>query len=136
MRLYLRIENGQAVDHPMVETNLLEIYPTIDLNNLPEDVVRFVRVPLKVGVYEVYENTTYAQVDGVWQDVHNVRPMTTEEKAARQEKVKQTWLETTNFASWNFSEELCQFVPPVSYPDDGKLYRWDEEKVNWIEVTE
>ena len=120
----------------MVESNLREVLPSADMNNLPEDVVPFKRVDLKVGVYEVYENTTYAPVDGLWQDVHHVRPMTAEEKNARQEAVKQTWKETTNFANWVFSEERCQFVPPVSYPDDGKFYRWDEEKVNWIEVTE
>jgi hypothetical protein len=25
--------------------------------------------------------------------------------------------------------------PPVEYPEDGKEYRWDEDTVNWVEMT-
>ena len=27
--------------------------------------------------------------------------------------------------------ELAGWEPPVAYPDDGKMYRWDEATVNW-----
>lgn len=134
MNLYLRVENGIPIGHPIVESNLLEIYPSIDLENLPEDLVKFERVTAKVGVYEVYVNTTYELVNGVWKDVHNIRPMTTEEKTLKKNIVKQTWTNTVNFNSWIFSEELCQFIPPVTMPSDGKKYLWNEETVNWVEV--
>lgn len=136
MNLYLRVENGLPIGHPIVESNLLEIYPSIDLENLPKDLVKFERVVAKVNVYEVYVNTTYEIVDGTWKDVHHVRPMTDEEKATRQNIVKQNWANTLNFSSWIFSEELCQFISPIDMPNDGKYYLWNEEITNWIEVTE
>lgn len=136
MNLYLRVENGLPIGHPIVESNLLEIYPSIDLENLPEDLVKFERVIAKLNVYEVYVNTTYEIVDGVWKDVHHIRPMTDEEKATRQNIVKQNWANTLNFSSWIFSEELCQFIPPIDMPNDGKYYLWNEEITNWVEVTE
>ena len=27
--------------------------------------------------------------------------------------------------------KLAGWEPPVAYPDDGKMYRWDEATVNW-----
>lgn len=36
------------------------------------------------------------------------------------------------FASWVLNENTCLWEAPINYPDDGKSYRWDEEKGNWI----
>jgi hypothetical protein len=38
------------------------------------------------------------------------------------------------YPSWILDEETCQWGPPVAYPDDGKLYNWNEETISWIEV--
>ena len=37
------------------------------------------------------------------------------------------------FASWVLNEESCQWTPPVAYPTDGKMYRWDESTIAWVE---
>jgi hypothetical protein len=37
------------------------------------------------------------------------------------------------FPSWTLGEDTCLWEPPVAYPDDGKLYIWDEEALVWIE---
>jgi len=39
------------------------------------------------------------------------------------------------YASWVLDEETCRWEPPFQFPDDGKLYRWDESQQNWVEVT-
>ncbi len=36
------------------------------------------------------------------------------------------------YASWVLNETSCLWEPPVSRPDDGNKYRWDEDTVNWI----
>ena len=38
------------------------------------------------------------------------------------------------YASWILNEETCRWESPVAMPTDGKLYRWDEEVMNWVEV--
>lgn len=40
------------------------------------------------------------------------------------------------FASWTLNEDTCLWDAPTPYPDDGKVYRWDEETTSWVEVTE
>lgn len=39
------------------------------------------------------------------------------------------------YASWVLDETTCQWNSPVAYPQDGKIYRWDEPTVSWVEVT-
>jgi hypothetical protein len=39
------------------------------------------------------------------------------------------------FESWVLDEDTCRWEAPVPYPNDGKMYRWDETNQEWIEVT-
>jgi len=38
------------------------------------------------------------------------------------------------FNSWTLNEDTCLWDSPVPYPEDGKLYKWNEEILNWEEV--
>ena len=38
------------------------------------------------------------------------------------------------FSSWTLDETTCQWEAPVTYPDDGKGYRWNEDTTNWTEI--
>jgi len=38
------------------------------------------------------------------------------------------------YDSWVLNEDTCIWEAPVAYPNDGKLYTWDEEVTNWIEA--
>ena len=39
------------------------------------------------------------------------------------------------FPSWTLDNTTWSWQPPVAMPTDGKLYRWDEDAQNWVEVT-
>lgn len=134
MNLYIQLENGEPVNHPIVEENLRQAFPELDLNNLPETFARFERAPGPgIGVYEVSEGATYEWVDGVIKDVHHIRTMTSEERTAKQDAVKAKW-QQGGFASWIFNEETCRFEAPSPYPADGKFYVWDEPTIRWAEM--
>ena len=40
------------------------------------------------------------------------------------------------YPSWTLVESTCQWGAPVAYPDDDKIYRWDEDTTAWVEVSE
>jgi hypothetical protein len=40
------------------------------------------------------------------------------------------------FPSWTLVEASCLWEAPVAHPDDDKMYTWDEDVTNWVEVTE
>lgn len=84
MRLFIQLKNGQPFEHPIFEDNFRAAFPHIDVDNLPPAFAEFVRVAApQPGVYEVYEGATYEQINGVFTDVHHIRPMTDEEKQTK-----------------------------------------------------
>jgi len=138
MKLYIKLENGQPIDHPILKENFIQAFPDIDINNLPETFIEFVRVtrPSNLSTYEIYDGVHYEIIDGVCTDVHTVRAMTIEEKQAKQNQVKEDWAEQ-GYPSWIFNETTCSFDSPIgSPPPDGKAHVWNEATISWIEVEE
>ena len=39
------------------------------------------------------------------------------------------------FASWTLNEDTCLWNAPTAYPQDGKLYQWDEASTSWVELV-
>mgnify|MGYP003134424617 CR=1 FL=1 len=35
------------------------------------------------------------------------------------------------YPSWILNEDICQWEPPIAYPDDGQDYNWNEETTSW-----
>ena len=36
--------------------------------------------------------------------------------------------------SWVLDEDTCQWDAPTPYPDDDKIYNWDEDTTSWVEI--
>jgi len=36
--------------------------------------------------------------------------------------------------SWILNEDSCKWQAPIEYPNDNKIYYWNEESLNWIEI--
>ena len=39
------------------------------------------------------------------------------------------------FPSWVLDEATCWWEAPVAQPTDGKSYQWDENLINWVEIS-
>jgi len=50
---------------------------------------------------------------------------------------RDAFYETQPYPSWTLNEDTCQWESPVPYPDDDKIYTWNEENQDWdlIEIT-
>jgi hypothetical protein len=38
------------------------------------------------------------------------------------------------YPSWTLDEDTCHWKSPVPYPTDNKVYKWNEDTQNWVEV--
>lgn len=38
------------------------------------------------------------------------------------------------FASWILNEETCTWEAPIAKPTDDKIYTWNEDNQQWVEV--
>lgn len=165
MTLFIQIENGEPVNHPAFEGNLIQAFGSVPTNWEP-----FVRVEQpKTAIYETLESgqPTYQKINGVWSDVWPIRPMTTEEKIAVQQATINAFNmrdQAENWAAWTLDEEICEMVPPIPRPapdqeklsqyihtfwcgaennwkdtpprpQDGKLYKFDFFAWQWVEVV-
>lgn len=36
------------------------------------------------------------------------------------------------FNSWVLDENTCRWISPIAYPQDGKMYAWNEELGDWV----
>ena len=50
------------------------------------------------------------------------------------DSVRDAFIAPQPFPSWTLNEDTCQWEAPVAYPDDDKMYNWDESTTNWKEV--
>ena len=39
------------------------------------------------------------------------------------------------YPSWILNEETCRWNSPLPYPSDEKMYLWNEELLQWKEIT-
>ena len=51
------------------------------------------------------------------------------------DKSKDAFIAPQPYASWTLVEATCQWEAPVAYPDDDKMYTWDEDTTAWVERT-
>jgi len=137
MNLFIQIENGQPVNHPAFEDNLIQAFGAI-----PDHWEQFVRVERPIpSVYEILESDqpSYQKVDGIWTDVWSLRPMTEAEIAAKQQTVKDAWAaqrQALNWSAWVFDETTCSYQPPIPRPDPvpGVIVFWCGAEYNWKTV--
>ena len=87
--------------------------------------------------------TSYNTRGGVHYQPNANEPSEDQSKALRKnyagigytyDTTKDAFIPPQPFNSWTLNEDTCFWDSPVPYPEDGKLYKWNEELVNWEEV--
>jgi hypothetical protein len=108
------------------------VFPNLDPNNPPEGFERFIRNVAPIpGIFDKRILTEYKKVDGVYQDVYTIQPMSQVEK---QEKL-QSLRDSFPFKTWTLNEVTGDWIPPKPYPNiEGKYFIWNDNQMDWIEV--
>lgn len=50
------------------------------------------------------------------------------------DEVRDAFIAPKPFDSWVLDEATCQWNSPIAYPQDGKMYAWNEESLSWLEL--
>jgi hypothetical protein len=50
--------------------------------------------------------------------------------------IRDAFIAPKPYPSWILNEETCRWEAPVLYPNDGKLYVWDETTLSWKLISE
>jgi len=49
------------------------------------------------------------------------------------DKAKDAFIAPKPYPSWVLVEDTCQWKAPITMPNDGKAYAWDEDTTAWVE---
>ena len=49
-------------------------------------------------------------------------------------QTKDAFIALKPFNSWVLNDDTCKWESPVTYPDDGEQYKWNEDNTSWDAV--
>ena len=107
-----------------------------------EDENREVEISQETG--EIYKRTSYNTHGGIHYQADNNTPSQDQSKAFRKnyagigyyyDSIRDAFIPPKPFASWTLNEQSCLWQSPIPYPNDGKMYQWNDEIGNWIEIN-
>ncbi len=93
---------------------------------------------------EIYKRTSYNTRGGVHYQADNNTPSLDQSKAFRKnyagigyyyDEIRDAFIPPKPFPSWTLNEDTCLWESPIPYPNDGKMYQWNEETGNWEEIN-
>jgi hypothetical protein len=89
--------------------------------------------------------TSYNTRGGVHYQPNSNTPSDDQSKALRKnyagvgfsyDAQKDAFIPPKPYASWVLNETTCLWEAPTPYPDDGAIYRWDEDTTSWVQLPE
>lgn len=107
-----------------------------------EDENREIEISQETG--EIYKRTSYNTRGGIHYQADNNTPNQDQSKAFRKnyagigyyyDSIRDAFIPPKPFPSWTLNEISCLWQSPVPYPNDGKMYTWNEETLNWQEIN-
>ena len=131
MALFIQIENGQPVNHPVYDFNLIQAFGTI-----PQGWAMFNRIEQPNGLittpFQKAVCTYGLSSDNVtWEDKWSLVDMTADEKTAL---IAETEAHPPG-PNVTLNTETLNWTPNIAKPTDGKKYIWDSLTGSWVEIT-
>jgi hypothetical protein len=85
--------------------------------------------------------TSYNTRGGIHYDPTTNEPSADQSKALRKnyagigytyDRNRDAFVPPSPYPSWQLNDETCFWESPTPYPNDGNMYRWDEQTQSWI----
>lgn len=152
MNLYIQIENGQPINHPAFEDNLIHAFGSIPSNWEP-----FTRIDQPLDLlttpFQKAEFSYALGPDGkTWQDVWTAIEMTDDEKSSliAQKQANPPFLNAildtatlkwkppqkpNDGKSYAFNFTIGAWAEVAPKPDDGKKYAYDWDTNTWVDIS-
>ena len=117
-------------------------------NGIVTDVIRIIQDELNTGLWGdpvQWVETSYNTHGGIYYkpNVYPLTPSIIQAQALRAnyagigftyDAVNDVFYAPQPFPSWTIGPPTWIWQPPVAYPNDGKIYTWDEATQSWVEI--
>ena len=114
------------------------------INNIEEEKIASDFLNKLFDVKFIWKQTSYNTRGGIHYQSDNSTPSINQNKALRKncagigyyyDSIRDAFIPPKLFPSWILNEESCLWDSPIPYPNDGKMYTWNEDILNWIEIN-
>ena len=117
--------NSKVIEVLSVHNNVLK-----DSNGVEQE-VNGIDFLTKLTGYPVWKQTSYNTVGGV----HNNGGTPLRKNHAgigyTYDEDRDAFIAPKPFNSWILNEDTCIWEAPVAYPQDGNMYKWNEQTLSW-----
>jgi len=76
-------------------------------------------------------NTTFGSANWIQTSYNNIIRKNYAGIGYTYDLTKDAFIAPKPFTSWILDEDTCQWKSPIDYPDDGKIYSWNEDNQSW-----
>lgn len=142
--LFIRVDDNGTIEHPILEENLREVFPDLDVNNPPSGFARFERVEVPAfedfrvvykTTYELSEQLTSQYGTPTYTDVYHIREMTEEEKAGKTQCPTTYGMDIDTPVYNVLDDEPATQQLEVPEKPEGD-YTWDPYTNTWVNVDD
>ena len=88
------------------------------------------------GTNDIWKQTSYNTIGGV----HKLDGTPFRKNFAgigyTYDQTRDAFIPPRVYNSWILNEDTCRWNPPVDYPNDGKIYNWNETTEQWDLINE
>jgi catalase (peroxidase I) len=135
MGYFVTIDENNFVNKVSTINNNVFTINNIERNDLANDFLNNL-----YNTSYVWLQTSYNTRGGIHYEADNNTPSQDQSKAFRKnyagigyyyDSIRDAFIPPKPFPSWTLNEETCLWQSPIPYPNDGKMYQWNEETGNW-----
>lgn len=92
---------------------------------------------------KVHKRTSYNTRGGIHYNPETNEPSSDQSKAFRKnyagigytyDETRDAFIPPQPYSSWTLNETTCLWDAPVAYPDDGNMYKWNEDTQTWNKI--
>lgn len=130
MKLFIETFNGKAINHPILEDNLLTVYEIDDVSKIPVRFEKFIRKEQPtVKWYQRLIVNYIKDENGDWIDSFEILELNKEQRLEELNMFK------SPYDSWVINDDVTEWVAPKAIPNDGKTYKWNENIKDWEKIN-
>ena len=125
MAHFAKIGKGNIVQQVIVVNN--EVFET------EQEGVEFLHK--LYGVRDLWKQTSYNTYGGEHSNGGTPLRKNFANIGYKYDETRDAFIPPKVYNSWSLNENTCLWEPPTPKPDDGKVYKWNEETTSWEEFV-
>ena len=131
MAYFAKLGTGNIVEQVLSVNNAV----ITDANGVEQEQLGVDFINKLYNTNDVWKQTSYNTVAGI----HNLGGIPFRKNYAgigyTYDSQRDAFIPPKPYNSWILNESTCLWEAPISYPNDGKYYTWDEENQSWTLQT-